>query len=67
MQIIDLGVADNPNYSYKYKIKIPTNNLTSLNKIQEWADDIKLDCVVGGHAVYFKTQRDCTLFMLKWA
>lgn len=55
---------------YRYRIDIPANarrGRVTVKEVEEWADKMGIECVVGPGYAYFMKYEDITLFMLQWS
>ena len=55
-------------YEYPYILYFPRDltNPPTLEEVQIWADQLKIDCVIDRSAAFFKTQQNLSLFILRW-
>ena len=67
MKIQRLGYANDSRYPYKIRIEVPRDNLTLIETVQEWADNINFKCVRVPGAVYVEEEKDALLFALTWS
>jgi len=62
------GITNNTRYPYKWRVGYDQRNMLAPDhdSMMEWLADCGLMYVITGSAVYFKTEEDVLLFLLKW-
>lgn len=52
---------------YKFRIEIPSDNLTLVETVRDWANDTGFNCLIQPGRVYVSTLEDASWFLLRWA
>ena len=64
MKTFELNKTENPGFDYWYGVHDPFTMSGDRIRVMDWREDDKIDCQIGIHAIYFKTEQDRLLFLL---
>jgi len=66
VMIIDAGPNSNSLFRYRV-ITSSWQGLTLVSEVEEWAREANIVCTVIPGSVYFKSEADALLFVLRWS